>query len=226
MKRLFLFFTAVFMITSVAMGQIQDILSDDNIAYYNTLMGRMHYHDGDYAEAFSFFKKAAEQGNAEAQYSLGKCYYNGEGVPEDRQKAVDLFYKAAKQGYVLAQYEVGVISYIHSVETETLFWFNKAADQNYEPAQYMLGRIYYEGSLIEQDYEKSVYYLLLAKKSAEPYISGSACDLLSKCYRNGRGVAQDIRKADELLAEAKAKGCGGGVDVLIEKLKKEFSVAR
>ena len=298
MKRLFLFFAAMFTVASVAMGQIEDLLSDDDKAYHNTLMGRMYYYDGDYAEAFPLFEKAAEQGNAEAQYSLGRCYYNGEGVgkdftkgvywygkaaeqghaeaqynlgkcyyygegvnkdhakavywfdkaaeqgdveaqynlgncyyngegvSEDRQKATDLFYEAARHGYVLAQYNVGIICYIHSVEEETLFWFKKAADQNYGPAQFMLGRIYYEGSLIDHDYEKSVYYLLLAKESLETYISGSACNLLSKCYRNGRGVAQDIRKADELMAEAKEKGCGGNIDELMEKLKKEYSVIK
>ena len=37
----------------------------------------------DYAEAVKWFRKAAEQGSATAQYSLGWCYAEGEGVPKD-----------------------------------------------------------------------------------------------------------------------------------------------
>lgn len=36
--------------------------------------GMKYYNNGDYANALKCFKKAAEQGDAEAQYSLGVCY--------------------------------------------------------------------------------------------------------------------------------------------------------
>ena len=144
MKRLFLFFTAVFMITSVAMGQIQDILSDDDIAYHNTLMGRWHYNRKEYAEAVSLFEKAAEQGNAEAQYSLGRCYYNGEGVGKDFTKAVSWFDKAAEQGYAEAQYKLGRCYYygegVNKDHAKAVYWFAKAAGEGNVSAQYALGR--------------------------------------------------------------------------------------
>ena len=38
-------------------------------------------------EAVKWFRKAAEQGDASAQYNLGVMYANGEGVPEDYVKA-------------------------------------------------------------------------------------------------------------------------------------------
>ena len=37
----------------------------------------------DYAEAVKWWRKAAEQGNADAQLRLGHCYRNGHGVPQD-----------------------------------------------------------------------------------------------------------------------------------------------
>jgi TPR repeat protein len=39
----------------------------------------------DHAEAVQWYGKAAEQGNAFAQYNLGACYYygTGAGVPKD-----------------------------------------------------------------------------------------------------------------------------------------------
>ncbi len=48
--------------------------------------------------------EAAEQGNADAQFLLGACYYKGKGVEQDHAKAVYWFEKAAEQGYVYAQY--------------------------------------------------------------------------------------------------------------------------
>jgi TPR repeat protein len=34
----------------------------------------------DYSEAAKCFRKAAERGHAEAQFNLGKSYYNGHGT--------------------------------------------------------------------------------------------------------------------------------------------------
>ena len=39
-------------------------------------------------QAASWFRKAAEQGVAEAQYNLGKMYDEGRGVPQDDKQAV------------------------------------------------------------------------------------------------------------------------------------------
>ena len=52
--------------------------------------------------------KAAEQGNAEAQNSLGVCYDHGYGVEENKVKAVDLFIKAADKGSAWAQHNLGL----------------------------------------------------------------------------------------------------------------------
>jgi len=49
------------------------------------------------------YTKAAEQGEAIAQYNLGRCYTNGGGVEKDLQKAVYWYTKAAEQGYEDAQ---------------------------------------------------------------------------------------------------------------------------
>ena len=41
----------------------------------------------DAAEAVRWFRLAAEQGNALGQYELGRMYMNGEGVPQDNERA-------------------------------------------------------------------------------------------------------------------------------------------
>ena len=44
-------------------------------------------------------RKVAEQGDADAQYDLGLCYYSGDGVEQDKSEAVKWSRKAAEQGH-------------------------------------------------------------------------------------------------------------------------------
>ena len=60
------------------------------------------------AEAITFEKvkqirKAADQGDANAQRELGNIYLCGEGVPKDYVEAVKWYRKAADQGDAMAQ---------------------------------------------------------------------------------------------------------------------------
>jgi TPR repeat protein len=50
------------------------------------------------SEAVKWFLKAAEQGNAGAQFVLGVNYENGYGVTRSNSEAVKWYQKAAKQG--------------------------------------------------------------------------------------------------------------------------------
>ncbi len=52
-------------------------------------------------------REAAEQGDADAQYSLGLIYANGQGVPRDHAEAAKWYRKAAEQGHAKAQYRLG-----------------------------------------------------------------------------------------------------------------------
>ncbi len=57
----------------------------------------------DYKEAVKWYRKAAEQGHAEAQYKLGFMYENGRGVVQSDKDAAIWYRKAADQGDVYAQ---------------------------------------------------------------------------------------------------------------------------
>jgi TPR repeat protein len=63
----------------------------------------------DYVEAVKWFRKAADQGEAVAQYNLGLMYYNSKGVPRDYVEAVKWFRKAADQGDADAQFILGLM---------------------------------------------------------------------------------------------------------------------
>ena len=51
----------------------------------------------DRGQAAAWIRKAAEQGNADAQWGLGEKYENGEGVPQDYAQAFVWYRKAADQ---------------------------------------------------------------------------------------------------------------------------------
>ena len=57
----------------------------------------------DHAVAASWYRKAAEQGNAGAQHNLGRMYAQGRGVPQDYAVAVKWYRMAAEQGHAEAK---------------------------------------------------------------------------------------------------------------------------
>jgi TPR repeat protein len=57
----------------------------------------------DLEEAARWYRKAAEQGFADAQYCLGRMYRDGKGVSEDLKKEALWIRKAEEQGCVDAQ---------------------------------------------------------------------------------------------------------------------------
>ncbi|MEJ6830614.1 MAG: tetratricopeptide repeat protein, partial [Akkermansiaceae bacterium] len=57
----------------------------------------------DYVEAVKWYRKAAEQGHAIAQYNLGCSYASGKGVTQDDVEAVKWYRKADLQGQAIAQ---------------------------------------------------------------------------------------------------------------------------
>ena len=69
----------------------------------------------DSAKAVEWFQKAAEQGDADSQNSLGYCLHNGIGIAKDAAKAVEWFQKAAEQGQAPAN-TVWVIVYTTASE--------------------------------------------------------------------------------------------------------------
>lgn len=63
---------------------------------------------GDYAAALAVFRPLAEQGNAEAQYSLAGLYRDGRGVARDDQAAVRWYRRAAEGGSWWAALDLGL----------------------------------------------------------------------------------------------------------------------
>ena len=57
----------------------------------------------DYAKAREWYEKAADKGNAYAQFKIGRAHENGLGVTQDYAKAMAWYQKAADQGHAAAK---------------------------------------------------------------------------------------------------------------------------
>ena len=122
-------------------------------------MKKSNYHTAIYVLWFSLFfflgnnataeieqiRKAAEQGDAEAQTILGACYLNGAGVPENKTEAIKWLRMAAEQGNALAQGALGVCYFrgdgVPENKTEAIKWFRMAAEQGNEEAAALLQNV-------------------------------------------------------------------------------------
>ena len=90
-------------------------------------------------EAVNWYRKAAVQGDADAQYNLGVMYDTGEGVPENDVEAVNWYRKAAEQGHASAQFNLGVMyangAGVPENNIYAYVWFSISAAQGNETAK-------------------------------------------------------------------------------------------
>jgi TPR repeat protein len=87
----------------------------------------------DSARALTYYRTAAEQGDAYAQDNLGLMYFTGQGVPQDYVLAATWYRKAAEQGYADAQFNLGALYFtgrgVPQDVVEARKWYNLAASR-------------------------------------------------------------------------------------------------
>jgi len=159
------------------------------------------------ADPIETLRKAAEQGDADAQYDFGVLHANGKGgVPKDHAEALKWFRKAAEQGHAEAQYGL-VMSYafgfgVPKDNAEAIKWCRKAAEQGHAEAQVYLGRIYDKGDGVPEDAAEAAKWF---RKSAEQGDSYGQFRL-GTMYANGAGVPEDNAQAFVWFSVAAASG--------------------
>jgi len=63
------------------------------------------------AGAVEWYKQVAEEANARASQTVGRIYYNGDGIPKNREEAAKWFRRAADLGNLEATYNLGTMYY-------------------------------------------------------------------------------------------------------------------
>jgi uncharacterized protein len=128
--------------------------------------GLAAHNRGDYATALREWRHLAEQGHANAQYSLGAMYVGGRGVPKDDVEAIKWYRLAAEQGHADAQfglaYKYANGEGVPEDDLEAVKWFRKLAQQGHAGAQFFLGAMYRKGEGVPQDYFEAYVWLSLS----------------------------------------------------------------
>lgn len=186
-------------------------------------VGLHYYLKQDYKVAVEWFMKAAAFEYAEAQYYLGVCYNEGQGVALDFSKAMEWYMKAERQGHAESQKKIGILykygwgvsrddakalewyirgEGIEQDYKEAVKWFEKAAAKGTPGAQFYLGYCYYNGLGVQQDYGKAIHWFKQATKK-----NHAASEFhLGLCYLDGKGVQRDAAEARVCFRKALKQG--------------------
>ena len=144
----------------------------------------------DYAEAVKWYRKAAEQGDAAAQVTLGDHYIQGRGVPKDYIEAAKWYRKSADHGHGYPQLKLGELYEeglgVTKDYTEAAKWYRKAAEQDYSYAMPKLGLMYKDGrGVIKDDAEAIKWFRRAMEKDT------GAGKYVGLMYKEGRGATSE-----------------------------------
>ncbi|KAF9427330.1 hypothetical protein BGZ94_005110 [Podila epigama] len=148
----------------------------------------------DYDQAFYFYEKAAEKGNAKAMATIGNMYSQGQGAVKSPEKAFEWWLKAAQLGVPVAQNEIGYC-YRDGWGTNqnlkgAVEWFTAAANNGHADACCALALSYINGRGVPANMEMAFEWF---NKGAE-LGSGKAMYNLGMMYKKGDFVQKDDRK--------------------------------
>ena len=104
-------------------------------------LGNLHWMKKDYTRAFPWYLKAADAGDAEAQFTLAHMYSNGQGVAKNDETALKLYTLAAMQDHESAQLNLGVAYYYKGDLSKATEWLTRAAEQGHPRAKSVLEQI-------------------------------------------------------------------------------------
>ncbi len=116
----------------------------------------------------------AEQGDAQAQYEVGRRFWNGDGVDQDHKQAADWFDRAARQGLAAAQCALGLCyergDGVEQDMWQAAAWYQWAAQQDDAEAQLRLSECYEKGRGVPKDKEKAAEWLYKAAQHGGSYV--------------------------------------------------------
>lgn len=168
----------------------------------------------DTTRATFMLRKAAKQGNAEAEFLLGMAYYEGLGVSHSWDDARNWLIKSVEHGYPNAMYQLGFI-YHYGIGTEpnimkALELYTNSADLGYGKAMKMLGKTYHSGELGVIDEKRSLQYYedsfeILYEQALENNVVEAQYEIANS-YMDGEGVIHDYQQAIDWYRRAESNG--------------------
>lgn len=167
------------------------------------IMGKLYYKGEYFKQNFDksrkWFEKAVEQDSPEAKYYLSEIYYAYGTTSEKNKIANNYLQDAAHYGYLPAMIKMGELLQEKGKYNLAASWFAKASKQASAKGQYMLAQL-----VLEDKISSNIDAIALLEKSSQHYLDAKVA--LAHCYRDGKGVAKDLKKARQLLENAAELG--------------------
>ncbi|GET02861.1 kinase-like domain-containing protein [Rhizophagus clarus] len=192
---------------------------------YVWFLGLFYYYNIDYnndtEEAFELFSKAASNDCSIAQVYLAKCYNDGRGVKQNKNKSFYWYQKAAENKSIVGQVYLGYC-YEHGIgikqnEKKSIYYYKKAADSGNMTAMLYLANCYRLGNGVEKDEIKAFkYYEFLASQKVS-----DAQYQLGNCYHNGVGTNKNKIQAKFWYERAASDGNIVAKDILKKHYNKQ-----
>lgn len=145
--------------------------------------------------------RAAEAGQAPAQYTLGRLYRDGGPVEKNHLRSVIWLTQAAKQGDRRAMYALGKLYLEEDDLPAAMRWFRQSAELGHTLAQYRLGKLLLESGDAGRNAE-AVRWLTEAAEHGDQYAQYA----LGKLYLLGRQAPPDHEAAVRWLEQSAAQG--------------------
>lgn len=176
--------------------------------------GQEAYKAGNFKRARAEWQLLANRGDPEAQFRLGRLYDRGEGVEQDKAKAVLWYKKAAAAGVTSAQYNLALAYYLGEGgppdKTLAATWFRRAAEKGDGDARYALGNMYLNGEGVNQDTAKG---MILLRQGADAGDAAAQC-ILGTVFLDGLLVPKDLAQGIKLIQTSADQDCGAAQSVL------------
>ena len=130
--------------------------------------GLAAFDEGDYATSLAECQPLADEGNAGAQFCVGRLYANGFGVAMDDPQAIKWYGLAAEAGHAEAQFNLGVMYAngwgVDMNWEESARYYLLAAEQGFVPAQKALAYAYGHGMGVPTDRVQAYTWYDIAAK--------------------------------------------------------------
>ena len=123
-------------------------------------------------QSIEFLRKSAEKGHIPSMVELGLCYYNGRGVGQDREKAIEIWNRAAGMGSEDARIRIALNHILNNEQSASLKsdydYIVKAYDNGSLLAETALGYCFEKGIIVKQNKsEANKYYRNAVKRGSE-----------------------------------------------------------
>ncbi len=201
-------------------------MAENGFAFAQLQMGIALYHGDtdeetekqENAQAAMWFQRAAEQGEAEAQYRLGRLHYETGRAENSLQMAVQWFEKAAEQNHLDGLRNLAFCyafgDGVKSSKSKSKELYLRAfpiclqrAEQGDSSAVALMAKSYWLGQGVKRDYALAASWF---EKSAQ-FGDVEAMCRLGEFYERGQGVPKDIATASMWYRKAANKGSPYGL---------------